>query len=120
MLYLGSPELWRLRSINEQYYERLWTKLTRKVAEGRSKRGVQRALVILEGREVELGQTVPVRVRAVNAQFQPLAAESVRIEVIDPKGRPLIPAPMLERDRNRATEYFGNFVRPCRGGTGSN
>ncbi|HVJ84899.1 MAG TPA: VWA domain-containing protein [Caulifigura sp.] len=109
VLYLGSPEFWRLRSINEDYYERLWTKLTRKVGEGRSKRGVQRALVILEGREVELGQTVPVRVRAVNAEFKPLAAETMRIEVIDPRGRPLVPAPVLDRDRNRATEYFGNF-----------
>jgi hypothetical protein len=109
ILYLGSPELWRLRSQNEAYYERLWTKLARKVGEGRSKRGVQRALVILEGREVELGQTVPIRVRAVNAQFQPLSSETIRIEVIDPRGRPLVPAPVLDRDRNRATEYFGNF-----------
>lgn len=109
VLYLGSPELWRLRSLSDQYYERLWTKLARKVGEGRSKRGVQRALVILEGREVELGQTVPIRVRAVNAQFQPLAAETIRIEVIDPRGRPLVPAPVLDRDRNRASEYFGNF-----------
>ncbi len=109
VLYLGSPELWRLRSINEGYYERLWTKLARKVGEGRSKRGVQRALVILEGREVELGQTVPVRVRAVNAQFQPLNSDTIRIEVIDPRGRPMVPAPVLDRDRNRASEYFGNF-----------
>lgn len=108
-LYLGSPELWRLRSVNEQFYERLWTKLTRKAAEGRSKRGVQRALVILEGREFELGQTVPVRVRALNSQFQPLGAETLKIDVTDPKGRPLIPAPQLTRDRNRATEYFGGF-----------
>jgi hypothetical protein len=108
-MYLGSPELWRLRSLDEKYYERLWTKLTRKVAEGRSKRGVQRALVILEGREFELGQTVPVRARVVNAQYEPLAANTLRIEVLDPRGRPLIPAPVLERDRNRPAEYFGGF-----------
>jgi len=48
-------------------------------------------------------------VRAVNAQFQPLAADKIRIEVIDPRGRPLVPAPVLDRDRGRATEYFGNF-----------
>jgi hypothetical protein len=109
VLYLGSPELWRLRSQSEDLYERLWTKLARKVGEGRSKRGVQRALVILEGREVELGQTVPVRVRAVNAQFQPLSSDTMRIEVIDPRGRPLVPSPVLDRDKSRATEYFGNF-----------
>jgi len=109
VLYLGSPEFWRLRSLSEDYYERLWTKFARKVGEGRSKRGVQRALVILEGREVELGQTVPVRVRAVNSQFQALNSDTIRIEVIDPRGRPLVPAPVLDRDRNRATEYFGNF-----------
>jgi hypothetical protein len=108
-LYLGSPELWRLRSLKESYYERLWTKLVRKAAEGRSKRGVQRALVILEGREFELGQTVPVRVRAVDSQFQPLSANSLRIDVIDPRGRPLVPGPSLDRDRNRATEYVGGF-----------
>jgi hypothetical protein len=109
VLYLGSPELWRLRGNDEKLYERLWTKLTRKVAEGRSKRGVQRALVILEGREFELGQTVPVRVRAVNSQFQALATDTLKIDVIDPRGRPMIPSPVLTRDRNRKEEYSGGF-----------
>lgn len=109
VLYLGSPELWRVRSDDEKLYERLWTKLTRKVSEGRSKRGVQRALVILEGREFELGQTVPVRVRAVNAQFEDLSADTIKIDVIDPRGRPMIPSPVLTRDRNRKSEYAGGF-----------
>jgi hypothetical protein len=45
----------------------------------------------------------------VNAQYEPLAANTLRIEVLDPRGRPLIPAPVLERDRNRPAEYFGGF-----------
>lgn len=108
-LYLGSPEMWRLRSLDEEYLDRFWTKLTRKAAEGRSKRGLQRGLFVLEGRDYDVGQTVPLRVRVVNAQFQPLEADTVPLEVYDPNGRPQVPALTLQRDTHRPAEYTGDL-----------
>ena len=109
VLYLGSPETFRLRAQREDYFERLWVKMVRKVSEGRSKRGLQRGMIILEGRDYDIGQTVPVRARVQSAQFQPLDVDTIPIEVYDPTGRPMIPSPVLTRDRHRPSEYTGDF-----------
>jgi hypothetical protein len=108
-LYVGSPEIWRLRSLSEDYYDRFWVKLVRKAAEGRAKRGLQRGMLILEGSDFDIGQTVPLRARVLTPQFQPLETDSIALEVYDPTGRPLVPAPVLTRDRNRPAEFVGDF-----------
>lgn len=109
VLFVGTPELWRLRSVNPGYLDRLWTKLVRKGAEGRSKRGLQRGMFILDGREFTLGQTVPLRLRALNSQFQPLTTDTVEIEVFGPGGVPLVPSPQLRKDSIRPAEFVGDF-----------
>ena len=107
--YLGSPEFWRLRSESEEAYDRFWIKLTRKLAEGRSKRGLQRGMFVLDSREFDLGQTIPVRVRVLNEQFQPLTASTFPLDVYDAVGRPLTPQLVLSQDRFRPAEYTGEF-----------
>ncbi|HBL42378.1 MAG TPA: hypothetical protein DDZ90_03180, partial [Planctomycetaceae bacterium] len=107
--YLGSPEMWRLRSIDEDYYDRFWTKLIRNIGQGRTKRGTKRGTLILERDEYVLGQTVSVRVRLLDPEFKPLIQESVPMEVIDPRGRPLVPNLLLMQDRNRPGEYVASF-----------
>lgn len=107
--YLGSPEMWRLRSVEEDYYDRFWTKLIRNIGQGRTKRGTKRGTLILERDEYVLGQTVSVRVRLLDPEFKPLIQESVPMEVIDPRGRPLIPNLLLMQDRNRPGEYVASF-----------
>ncbi len=109
VLYLGSPEMWRLREIDEAYFERFWIKSVRKAAEGRSKRGLQRSLFITEGREFELGNTIPLRLRALNPQFEPLTANEIQLEAYGPDGKAMIPGPELIRDRVRLAEYVGDF-----------
>lgn len=108
-LYIGSAEFWRLRNYGDELYDRFWIKLTRKAAEGRSKRGVQRGMLILEGREFDLGQVVPVRARVVTPQFQPLDVGTINLDVFDPQGRPLTPPPQLTKDPNRPQEFAGDF-----------
>lgn len=109
VLYLGSPEMWRLRSVGEGYYDRFWIKSVRKAAEGRSKRGLQRSLFILDGTEFELGQSVPLRVRALTPQFEPLVADSISLDLFSPSGSPILPGPELVRDPLRPTEYVGDY-----------
>lgn len=112
VLYVGSPELWRLRAVRPAYLDRLWTKLVRKAAEGRSKRGLQRGMFILDGREFILGQTIPLRIRALNQQFQPLSAETMTIDAFRSDGAPVVPALQLYRDPVRPAEFTGEF-RPA-------
>jgi len=110
ILYLGSPEIWRLRAVDEEFYDRFWIKLVRKAGEGRTRRGIQGSMLIMEGREYDVGQTVPIRAKLLNSQFQPLDDVEVPLQVTDPSGRPLVPPLLLQRDPNRPSEYTGDLL----------
>jgi hypothetical protein len=109
--YVGSPEVWRLRSISDEYYDRFWTKLVRAAGMGRLKRGNSRALLMPERVEYGIGDTVKVRVRLLNQQFQPLVQPSVDMEVVAPNGRRFIPPVKLVADGTdkREGQYVGQF-----------
>ena len=107
--YLGSAEMWRLRSTSEDDYDRFWIKTIRDVVQGRLKRGTKHGLLIPEASRVTLGQTVRVRARLLNGQFQPLDVDSVRLEVYEPSGKPMVPAKTLTKDPSRPGEYVGDF-----------
>lgn len=109
VIYLGSPEMWRMRSIDEVYYDRFWTKSIREAGQARLKRGNNRGTLLLERNQFVLGQTVRVRAQLTDPQFDPLMAESVLAEIFDPNGRPMIPPVRLQRDSNRTGQFVGSF-----------
>uniref|UniRef100_A0A7C2NWR2 VWA domain-containing protein n=1 Tax=Schlesneria paludicola TaxID=360056 RepID=A0A7C2NWR2_9PLAN len=108
-LYLGSAEFWRLRAVSEDDYDRLWIKIVREVGQGRTKRGTKRGVLLPESRKLLLGQTVRVRARLLDAQFQPLMDDSVPLDVLTPAGKPLVPSPRMLRDQSRPGEFVGEF-----------
>jgi len=109
VIYLGSPEMWRMRSIDEVYYDRFWTKSIREAGQARLKRGNNRGTLLLERNQFVLGQTVRVRAQLTDPQFNPLVADSVLAEIFDPDGRPMFPPVRLQRDSNRAGQFVGSF-----------
>lgn len=109
VIYLGSPEMWRMRSIDEVYYDRFWTKTIREAGQARLKRGNNRGTLLLERNQFVLGQTVRVRAQLTDPQFNPLIAPSVLAEVFDPTGRPLVPPVRLQQDSNRTGQFVGSF-----------
>ncbi|MDA1213998.1 MAG: hypothetical protein O2955_15895, partial [Planctomycetota bacterium] len=109
ILYFGSAEFWLLRSIDEEYYDRLWIKSIREVGQGRMRRGTKRGTLLVERHDYVLGQTVTVRARVLDPQFQPLKQESVTLEVYDPTGKPMVPPRVLAAEINRPGEYSGSF-----------
>jgi hypothetical protein len=110
VLYLGSAELWRLRALEEDYYDRLWIKLLREVGQGRLLRGTNRGILLLEKTQYPLGATVQVRTRLLDPQFKDYLAERVTMEVYDPTGKPLTPPLALLADKTRPGHYGGSFV----------
>lgn len=108
-LYVGAGELWRLRAIDEDYFDRFWTKAIRELSTTRLKRGTLRGMLLLERNQYLLGQTAHVRALLSNAQFQPLVAESVNCDIYDPAGRPLLPPLKLLADRQRPGQFVGDF-----------
>ena len=107
--YLGSPEMWRLRSVSDADYDRFWIKLVRETAQGRTKKGVKRGSLRPESDKVTLGQTVRVFARLLDSQFAPLEQENVPFELLDPAGRPLTPIRQLRREPAQPGEYVGDF-----------
>ena len=114
-LYLGTSEFWRLRRLDEDVYDRLWVKLVRRAGQGRSRQGQERAVWLLDDRDQPLGQVVPLRLRLVSAQFEPLDLTELPVLLRDPAGQ-LVPGDLLlKQDPRRPTEYVGEF-RPTQAG----
>ncbi|MBM81741.1 MAG: hypothetical protein CMJ78_14270 [Planctomycetaceae bacterium] len=109
VLYLGTPEIWRLRAIDEDYYDRFWTKTIRELGQSRMTRGTKRGMLLTERETYYLGQTIRVRAQLLNAEFEPLITDSVKMEVYDPNGKPFVPARTLFRDKNTTGQYVGDF-----------
>lgn len=109
VLYLGSAEMWRLRAVDEDHYDRFWTKAIREVGQARLKRGNTRGTLLLERNQYVLGQTVRVRAQLLDPQFNPVTDDSVSLDVFDPDGRPLIPSLKMQHDSNRAGQHVGSF-----------
>lgn len=109
-LYLGSGEMWRLRAVDEDAYDRFWIKLVRDVGQGRLLRGTNRGLLLLESKRYSMGATVPVRARILDTQFRDYVAERVILEVVDPRGHRLNPPVELLAVPKQPGQYAGNFV----------
>jgi hypothetical protein len=115
VLYLGSAELWRIRGISDEYFDRFFIRAIREVAQGRMKQGNQRLLLMPERKNYYLRQTVRVRARVFDRQLNPLQAPNVTMRVFEPDGREMVPAIKLLKDPNRAGEYVQDFVVTQRG-----
>ena len=108
VLYVGSPELWRLRALEEELFDRFWSKAIRELGQARLKRGTNRGTLLLDRTEYLLGQTITLRAHLLDPQFQDLAEETVPIELFGPDGRQL-GLSQLRRQPNRPGQYVGSF-----------
>ena len=84
VFYLGSGEMWRLRSVSEGCFEQFYTRLIRHVTQGRLLRQSSRGTLLVDKARYVLGNTVEIRSQLTNAQLQPLGAVNVPLEVIQP------------------------------------
>jgi hypothetical protein len=108
VFYLGSGEMWRLRALDEAYFEQFYTKLLRYVSQGRMLRGSRRGTLAVDMDSYLLGSTVNVEARLTDPQHQPLSLAKVVAEVTPQDGAPLMLA--LVADPNRKGSYRGQFV----------
>ncbi len=105
--YLGSGEMWRLRSVDETYFEQFYTKLIRHVSQGRLLRGSNRGVLLVAQDRYTLGNSVEVRAQLTNARLDPLAASSVNLQVLQPDGS--VARVVMRADSMRPGAYLGQF-----------
>ncbi len=107
VFYLGSGEMWRLRTVDETYFEQFYTKLIRHVSQGRLLRGSRRGVLLVGQDRYMLGNTVEVRAQLTGARLDPLVVPSVNLQVIPPDGA--VQTVALRPDPARAGAYLGQF-----------
>jgi hypothetical protein len=108
VFYIGSGEMWRLRMVDPAYFEVLYTKLVRHVSQGRILRGSSRGSLVAERDRYQLGETVVLRARLLDAQHEPLILDSVTAQVIRPDGN--TEAITLVADPGRPGMYVGQWT----------
>ncbi len=108
VFYIGSGEMWRLRSVDAAYFEVLYTKLIRHVSQGRILRGSSHGSLLVERDRYELGETVVLRARLADAQHKPLTVDNVPAQIFRPDGtsEPL----KLVAETERPGMYAGQFT----------
>ena len=77
VFYEGSGEMWRLRAMDESYFEQFYTKLLRYVSQGRMLRGSRRGNLSVDRDSYLLGSTVDIEARLTDAQHKPLVKNKV-------------------------------------------
>lgn len=107
VFYLGSGEFWRLRALDESYFEQLYTKLIRNVSQGRLLRGSSRGVLLVGQDRCLLGNTVDVRAQLTGARLEPLDAPRVDLQIIRPDGS--VGSVPLRPDSTRAGTFAGQF-----------
>lgn len=112
VLYAGSAELWRLRSIDAAAHERLSAQLVRHVAQGRLLRGARQARLLVERDRFPVGATVVVRV-VTDAEGQ-AAPRPPTCRAVAPDGT-RIPV-TLAAEPARPGTFQGGFVVSREGG----
>jgi hypothetical protein len=115
VFYLGSGEMWRLRAVNESYFEQFYTRLIRYVSEGRLLRDSSRGVLLLDKDRCSLGETVTIRASLTDSQHQPVTDEEVDAIVTRPDGTRSTVELRRLREGSRDGVFTGQFVAAMQG-----
>ncbi len=107
VFYMGSGEMWRLRSMGDEYFEQFYTKLLRHISQGRLLRGSRLGNLLLERDRYTQGSTIVVRAQLSNAQLEPLTLPDVSLQI----SRPDFTSDSIKllADTSRPGMYAGQF-----------
>lgn len=86
VFFLGSGEMWRLRAVDDEYFETFYTKLIRHVSQGRLLRDSSRGILMVGKPRCVLGDTVVVRAQLSDRQYRPLVVPEVEAILVMPDG----------------------------------
>ncbi|MDP7204405.1 MAG: VWA domain-containing protein, partial [Pirellulaceae bacterium] len=87
VFFQASGEMWRLRSIDETYFEQYYTKLIRWVSQGRLLRDSSRGVLLVDKDRCLMGEHVKVQAILTDSQHQPLVDDEVTASLILPGGQ---------------------------------
>ncbi len=108
VVWLGLDSFWRWRKYyGDKYFDAFWRNTIRWAAEGRLKRGSDRASLELAKQIFDVGERVDVTARLRDADFVPSTAPSCKVFLLLPDGK--VRASTLAADPAEAGAYKGSF-----------
>lgn len=110
VFFLASGEMWRLRAVDDVYFEQFYTKLIRWASEGRLLRDSSRGVLLVDKDRCALGDQVAVRAILQDAQHRPLTLDRVQAMLVQPDNTRL-PLIMKEvKDEGRQGIFVEQFT----------
>jgi von Willebrand factor type A domain len=109
VVFHGGSELWRLRGLGDQYFDRYYTKLVRWISQGRLLLDSDRGVLLVDREEAVQGEQVSVRAVLKNERYEPLVQSEVVARLVDPQGLnvPVVLRPLM--DGSQPGVYSGQF-----------
>lgn len=110
VFFQASGEMWRIRAVDDGYFESYYTKLIRWASQGRLLRDSSRGVLLVDKDRCALGDHITVQAILSDAQHQPLTADKVIASLVDPEGRRM-PLELRKLEQAaRAGMYAGQFT----------
>jgi hypothetical protein len=110
VFFMASGEMWRLRAVDDAYFEQFYTKLIRWVSEGRLLRDSSRGVLLVDKDRAALGDQIAVRAILQDAQHRPLTADHVQASIVQPDATRLPLALKKVKDEGREGIYVEQFT----------
>ncbi len=86
VFFQASGEMWRIRSVDENYFDRYYTRLIRWASQGRLLRDSRRGVLLVDKERCLRGDTVVVQALLTDLQNRPLDEEEVVASLVPPGG----------------------------------
>ena len=115
VFFQASGEMWRVRRLDVDYFEKYYTKLIRWASQGRLARDSTRGVLLTDRERCWMGDTISVQAILKNAQDQPLDYPQVEASLITPDK--LTQSVTLRSNPNAASpgSFSGSFVAGSEG-----
>jgi len=110
VFFMASGEMWRVRSVDDTYFESFYTRLIRWVSEGRRLRDSSRGVLLTDKDRALLGDAIAVRAVLQDAQFKPLQAEQVAATIIQPDSTRIPLVMKKTKDAERQGTFSEQFI----------
>ncbi|MEX0818308.1 MAG: vWA domain-containing protein [Pirellulaceae bacterium] len=115
VFFQASGEMWRLRAIQDGYFEAYYTKLIRWASQGRLLRDSSRGILLVDKDRCLLGDHISVQAILTDAQHEPLTAPQVTASLVAPDGRRSNLELRKVDDAARAGMYSAQFTAVLEG-----
>lgn len=115
VFFQASGEMWRVRAVDDNYFDQYYTKLVRWISQGRLSRDSRRGVLMVDKDRALMGDQVAVRAILKDAQLRPLTLDEVPAILVSPDGKraPIKLGKM--KDATREGMYSGEFMTMLEG-----